>query len=251
MLEIRKEQMEVFEQAAVKNFEDRVIEHLEESFPKRCSALGEARVRGIIRYGWEQAKGYGLISERGVCLYVTLIFALGSGFDADPQLPWAAEALKDDNIEDEVARIDEIYDSAEDYFDNVAGDDNEYLDEALRRAREESSYDISEPEVESLENRIAGMLNNLFPEKYEYIGEDCVNGLIQLGIESTKRYDITSERGVAIYIGLMFILGSGFDNDPQFPWAEMILNDEAITDQTERVDGIYAAAVSALEQWPA
>ena len=95
------------------------------------------------------------------------------------------------------------------------------------------------------------MLSNLFPEKYEYIGEDCVNGLIQLGVESAKRYEITGERGLAVYIGLMFILGSGFDNDPQFPWAAEILNDETITDQIERVNGLRSAAMLALEQWPA
>jgi hypothetical protein len=249
ILKIRNEQMEVFEQAAARNFEDRMIKHLEQSFPRHCDVLGETKIRDIIRYGWDRAKSYGLTSERGVRLYISLMFMLGSGFDADPQLPWAAEILNDRAIQDQTERTDRLYNKAMDYLNRVAGLGNQHIDEALRKIHQQGIAALSQSAAREFVNYMVMQLNQIFPQKYEYLGEDRARHLILLGIKSAKGYGITTEHGFAIYIVLMFMLGSGVDADPQFAWIAAILKDEAITDETQRVYQLYEQAMAYLEKW--
>lgn len=43
-----------------------------------------------MRYGLQRAESRNLQTERDAYLYLALMFMLGSLFDEDPQLPWAA-----------------------------------------------------------------------------------------------------------------------------------------------------------------
>ena len=58
MLKIRKEQMEVFEQAAIRNFEDEMVQHLKKFSSRHCEVIGEDNVRKVIRMGIERGKKY-------------------------------------------------------------------------------------------------------------------------------------------------------------------------------------------------
>ncbi len=95
MLKIRAEQIEVFEQAAIRNFIERMVVYMQETFPKHYEILGRDKVRDLVRYGIEQAKAHELTAERSIRLYTTLMLMFGSRFDADPQYPWADEILDD------------------------------------------------------------------------------------------------------------------------------------------------------------
>jgi hypothetical protein len=63
MLKIRKEQMEVFEQAAIRNFEDEMVQHLKKFSPRHCDVIGEDNVREVIRLGIERGKKYNLTNR--------------------------------------------------------------------------------------------------------------------------------------------------------------------------------------------
>ena len=47
----------------------------------------------------------------------------------------------------------------------------------------------------------------------------------------------------------MLILGSGFDADPQFPWAAAALKDGPAADPNERAKRLHGAAMQYLEKW--
>src|SRR5262249_39606812 len=49
------------------------------------------------------------------------------------------------------------------------------------------------------------------------------------------------------YCELIFMLGSDFDTDPQYPWAATILTDPAVTDQMVRADHLFQAVMRLLE----
>jgi hypothetical protein len=116
MFKVRKKQQEAFSEEAVKDFEDRMVTHLGKFFPANCEALGERSVRRMIRWGIQKAAGYGVVAERGVCIYIDAMFAFGRDFDADPALPWAAAILRDRKIKSETARADRLFDAA---FDHI------------------------------------------------------------------------------------------------------------------------------------
>ena len=87
MLIIRKEQMNSLKQLPSKAFEDSMVEHVREFFPNHYRVAGEPAVREVIKYGIVQTQKYDFTSERNVCLYITVMFMLGSNFDSDIFFP--------------------------------------------------------------------------------------------------------------------------------------------------------------------
>lgn len=252
MLVIRETQVTVLEQAVLRTFESRLLEHLKEFFPKHCEILGEEQVRKVIRLGIERAKQYGLVSERDIHLYLGLMFMLGSYFDQDPQLPWAAKILTDENIVYPNHRADQLHNRAMAYLNQAAGRDSQYLDRALRKARELPSSALSrtgEDKQISFGDYMLKLLYRLFFEKYEAVGDPNIRQMVRQGYQAARNYNLTGEPGIATYICLIFMLGSGFDRDPQYPWAETVLNDAALTDPTKKGESLYKSAMAHLEKW--
>lgn len=112
MMNTRPEQMETLSKAAYKDFENRMVAHLQEFFPNECDALGEDEVRDEIKYGVRRSKVYGFESEQDVCRYIDLMFAFGSNFDADPDLKDLREVLDDKSSDNPGDRMDRLYEAA-------------------------------------------------------------------------------------------------------------------------------------------
>ncbi|MCK4857938.1 MAG: DUF4123 domain-containing protein [candidate division Zixibacteria bacterium] len=106
---IRDPQMASFTEASIKDFENRMVVHLNEFFPEQCEALGEPKTREAIRYGIKRAATYGIDTERNVCKYTDIMFAYGRDFDKNPELPWAAEVLNSSKYADQTTRIEELH----------------------------------------------------------------------------------------------------------------------------------------------
>lgn len=51
-----------------------------------------------------------------------------------------------------------------------------------------------------------------------------------------------------MFLDLMFLLGSEFDTDPQYPWAGAILADRTIRGQVERADRLHATSIEYLDK---
>jgi hypothetical protein len=304
MLKIRKEQYEELGKISLKRFEDNMVEHIKEFFPENYDALGETVVRKVIEYGVERAEAHGFETEPDVNMYIDLMFLLGSHFDTDPQLPWAAEILQeestedkltedeltedesmedesiedesmedetieDESIEDElteeelieaesiedesiaepVGRVEKLYDQAIEYLDRIEGPEDEYLVNALDEFSDISLEELPLTRSEDIENKTISLLRRIWPEKCQALGTDALNHLIRYGTESAQRYRITGQRGVVLYTMLMFMLGSGFDTDPQFPWAATVLKDESIINEAARIDRLYKEAMAFLDEW--
>jgi hypothetical protein len=254
MLVIREEQMAILEQDAIRHLETRLLEHLQEYFPKHCKILGETQVRKTIRLGVERAGRYDLVSERDIHLYVGLMFMFGSYFDTDPQLAWAGTILTDDSTVHSQAPIDRLYETAMDYHDQVAGKTSELLVSALNLAKELPASALVRTEREKRQGVSFGahmlkVLASLWPEKYDLIGKEAIRALVENAYEPAKAYRLQNELGAAIYIALMFMLGSGFDKDPQYPWAEAILQDTSSPDGADKGDQLYAGAQKHLRRW--
>jgi hypothetical protein len=94
VLTIRPEQLKIFSQAEVQEFEDWVLAHLRRFFPRQCDATGEWSLRSTIQYGIQRAAVYGITDRRDVCKYIDLMVVFGRDFDTDQRLSWAGEILK-------------------------------------------------------------------------------------------------------------------------------------------------------------
>ncbi|MDS4026630.1 MAG: hypothetical protein RKO25_06565 [Candidatus Contendobacter sp.] len=251
MLVMREAQMTTFEQAAVHNFENRLLEHLKEFFPKHCEILGDEQVRKVIRLGIERAEQYEVVSERDLYLYVGLMFMLGSYFDEDPQLPWAGKILKDEDIVDPSDRIDRLHDRAMAFLNEAAGQESQYEERALRKVCELPASALArtgEDRELSFGDYMLKLLYALFPEKYQAVGDPAIRQLVRQGYQSARGYQLTDEKGIATYINLMFILGGGFDNDPQYPWVATLLHGKSQLGPLMKGETLYKEAVVNLQK---
>jgi hypothetical protein len=125
MLIIRRDQMEIFREHMLKQFENLQLAHLNKYYAEECQALGEEGVREAIRYGIEQANRHDVLIEYDVSRYINLMFNFGRDFDTDPAFPWAAEILKDEGTLSGSAKMDRLYDEAEKHLSQALGIDRQ------------------------------------------------------------------------------------------------------------------------------
>ena len=273
MLVIRKAQMEAFEKIAVRRFEDGLLDHLRTFFPNHAATLGDQQLGRVIRYGLQRAESRKVQTERGVYQYLALMFMLGSLFDEDPQLPWAAtlepvtpppanaaepaesapaaedgadQAPPAEEIpESPDAHIERVYGEAMVFLDQTAGPDNGFLHQTLNLLRQPQVFD-GLPTAPSFGHRLLLLLQALAPAKYQTLGDEPVRALVRSGYEAAKRHGFTTEPGMMSYIALAYVLGSGFDRDPVYPWAAATLSDPALVNPAQRSAALRETALAHL-----
>ena len=94
----------------------------------------------------------------------------------------------------------------------------------------------------AFEDRMIAHLKKVFPEKFESLGEPKIREAIQYGTQRAASYRIISERDVCKYIDLMLLYGRDFDKDPALPWAQSILQNQALRNPTAKIERLYKAA---------
>ena len=121
MLQIRKEQMKVFETQLAGQFEDRAYGHLQKCWSGKCEASGEDAVREFIRDGINRAANYGIASRRDIIVFLDVACALGQHFDADPQFLWAQQILTNSGLSPK-RKIQRLWDRTKDYLEAAKGE---------------------------------------------------------------------------------------------------------------------------------
>lgn len=115
MLMIRQDQMETLNQYMLDKYEDLVFFHLTENYTDTCAALGEDGVRETIRHGIRRAQSYDIRIEADISRYIDMMFRFGKDFDTDPDLPWAAAILGDENLVAGFEKLDLLEAAAQEY----------------------------------------------------------------------------------------------------------------------------------------
>ena len=246
-MKIRKEQVEALEAAAARSFQDQMVEHLKDFAPRHAEAVGEQGLREVVRLGIERAGKYGLTNRGAVRLYIELMVTLGSDFDTDPQFPWAAEVLTDEKIIGQAARTSHLYERAMVYLDRAGGPDKAYAIDALRTDAGRRIEDLATPGG-SVRGTVLAEMKRTHPQKCACVGAPALRRLIEEGIESAKRFGLSTDAGAAVFVLLMFALGHGFATDPQFPWAAEALGERDPADPDERAERLHDAARSYFRQ---
>ena len=206
-------------------------------------------IREVTAYGVERAEDYGFETKRDTPLFIDLMLLLGSHFDEDLQYPWAKKILTDESISDPIERADRLYDTGLEILDETAGEQNEYLDRALIRLREASFDDFSEDQTQDALSAISTFLMNIWPQKAKNLSDPVISRLVQEATLLAHSNNMASERGLAVISTLMFMLGSGFVEDPLFPWAASVLESEVATSPADKTNQLYKEAVTFMQKW--
>lgn len=243
-MRIRKEQMKAFEEAAVGNFDGHLVEKLKERFPKQCEAMGNEGLKALVRLGREQAEKHGFKTSRSIDAYVHLMPVLGSYFDRDPQVPWAAEILAKPGFKDEHARMEALRTRALEHVNQVSGPGGEHIKRALERLRASQLEGFARSGVPHFETYMLQRLAALYPEKAAAAGEIALRTVMRGAVEAARNYGLTNEAGVTLLVALQFMLGAGFDTDPQYGWAAGVLKDPG--DAAAKARKLHEAAMRYL-----
>ncbi len=249
MLKIREEQMTTFRAAAFRRFEGDMVEHVKEFFPNHYRIAGEQIVRNVIQYGIERSQIYDFTTERDMCLYITVMFMLGSNFDTDFFYPWAPEILKDKSESDPSVRSDKLADAALDFMKRTAGENNSDINRALLTLSKEHTQIISKDLTGNFAIQAKNLLQRFYHRKYTVLGDRTIDRLVNVGRKTGADYGITSSNGQILLIVLMFFLGSACDREPFLPWIKDILTDPAMEDQDKKIKRLYEESVNYMEKW--
>jgi len=243
---VRAEQMSAFKQMALHSFEDKMLVHLREFSPQLFKAAGEGQMREVIQLGMDRAATYGFTFRGPVRLYLELMLLFGSYFDTDPQYPWAADILVNQEAGSQMQRAELLYAKAMDYRHKVAGPEDAFALEALRNI----ATFLRQPIPLSSLNFVPAMLQeiaNLYPQKAAYVGKEGLEALIYQGMDDAQRQRFSTVRGVTLFIVLMLAFGHSCGSDPLYPWIPNSLKDEAIADYEARIMYLEEKTLSWIE----
>jgi hypothetical protein len=220
MLQINQRQFDALDQDARERFEQELLEHVKGFMPEHAKAIGDEGCRKVIRLGIERADGHGFTLRGPIRFYVELMIQFGSGFDTDPQLPWASAALADKSVSDEMARAERLYEAYQKYDTAVIGPERNYVRTAAARARGLKPEALDVPADQDRTAVMVAKMKEYYPEKAAVVGDPTLARLLPLGSQRAAKYEITSDRGGMLFAVLMFVLGHQFDTDPRLPWIE-------------------------------
>lgn len=108
MLTIRREQMEVFKQGASRNFEDAMVQHINNLFLRLARRVGEPGLRDVIRYGIRKAHQYGIIRQCDIGRYIAIMLMFGPHFDEKATSGPLQAVLRDPRFRTSIARTNAL-----------------------------------------------------------------------------------------------------------------------------------------------
>lgn len=246
-MQIRQEQLQAFDDAAMPAFENFMVDHLKRFATRHCAVLGEPGVRQVIQLGVKNAAAYGLTTRGPVRLFIELMFLLGSGFDRDPQLRWAHNILTDDNISDGPTRADVLYEASLDYYGRVIGLHSRFATAALRGIFDEAPTVIA-ISGSNFAHEVYSAMQRLYPEKCADAGEHTIHALIADAKTLAESMSATTQRTTILFAVCMFAFGYYFHADPLYPWISGTLqNTNGIKDPDQRVERLYEKTMTYIE----
>lgn len=201
--------------------EDELLEHLWRRHPEQGVIVTDPGIRRAIAVAIERARGHGFVERPEVRGYLTLMVFLGGHFDEDPQLEWAGAVLRDSAAQPRPEVMAALLGETSTRLRLVVGRRGGHYRRALARARDLDFEAIAARSGD--EDGLHDLLDHLYHRKYDSLGEFVVRELIVLARSRAADHGLTTPAGVGVYLGLMFLLGSGFDRDPFHPWAASAL----------------------------
>jgi len=92
--------------------------------------------------------------------------------------------------------------------------------------------------LEGFVEKMREHLSDTFPRETRELGQKALEETIWYGIGRAETHEVTSERDVCLYLGLMLVFGRDFDREHAF--AREILADKSVPRPSERMDRLQA-----------
>ncbi len=240
---IRDAQVKVLEQAAVENFVFEMANHCREFSPHLTKTLDDEQLEAAVRQGIKKAESYGFDQRGPVRFYLDLMIVFGSGFDTDPQYPWAKEMLAPVEEIPQMQRSEALHEKTTDYLEKVDGKENAHTLAALQELSDRIKQGLTFRR-DSFDADILTLMKEVHPRKYEETGEEQLRQLIKVGRKKgLTDYGFKKPRPVALMVVLAFAFGYEFDNDPFLPWISRTLGKTEFETPDHKADELERRAL--------
>ncbi|MDX2060420.1 MAG: hypothetical protein SFV24_21600 [Gemmatimonadales bacterium] len=225
----------------------RVIARIREGYPQDFQILGAEQVGRVVDLGIARAAEHGFVQGDEVEKYVDLMFLLGSHFDEDPLLPWAAHILTDQGLASPWIRITTLEVTAAKQLLLTAGAEGEHYRAALVRARLLPYEDLIRVRAEDPVADLQRLLYSLYPELYRTQSRTGLAAMMAKATAAAEQFGMAGRDGRTVLAALMFLVGTHFDRDPLHPWATEALAQPL--DPVAKARALHSAAMARLDQY--
>jgi hypothetical protein len=108
---------------------------------------------------------------------------------------------------------------------------------------------LAQTRREAFIDRLVAQLRKHWTSECEALESDALHERVGDAIDRAAKYELRAEVDVARYVNVTLALGPAFDEDPCYPWARAILEEEAFTasKKVERLCALTAEALSKRE----
>jgi hypothetical protein len=92
---------------------------------------------------------------------------------------------------------------------------------------------------QAFEDEMVAHLSQFSPPLFRVIKKDQMREVVQFGLLRARQHGFTLRGPIRLYLELMLLFGSHFDNDPQYPWANEVLADRNSIPEMERAERLH------------
>jgi hypothetical protein len=113
--------------------------------------------------------------------------------------------------------------------------------------RREQAEELRKLPLQVFEDEMVAHLADFSPPLFNVIKEDQMRVAVRFGIERAGECGFTLRGPIRLYLELMLLFGSHFDNDPQYPWAGEIVHDDSGVEM-ERAERLHRQTIEYQEK---
>lgn len=208
MLTISYNQWNSMKNATELEFFELLVPQLHDRFPTHLHHMDDTATLHLIKTSANKGKSYGFEATCHTYYFIDLSIRLGASFDKDPQLPWAQEMLTGSS--DPWPTMKRLYPRAyyhiEYMMDRCRIDFPTHAYQAMRANWTSVLHEtLTLPKLQTL-------FANIWPRKAEKMDDKILAAL-------NDQEAVLTELCKSEQIVLAFLLGSGFETDPAYPWS--------------------------------
>jgi hypothetical protein len=227
--------MEVLGRPMLEQFKSELLQGLSVFSPELHALRGDGVFLRVIEDGLAKAARYGFTNRGPIRFFLECMLTYGIEFDVDFQIRDLGERLTHRHLNGQAWHADQAFVAIERYQLQTRGRDNDYAVQALNRLAPFLER-LDALHEDSLEADLLGVLASIYPEKFQYVGEDRLRRLAAVARDEATRFAIATPSGVGLLAGLMFALGLGISRDPLYPWVRDTLTRPAVQDPARRIE---------------
>jgi len=118
----------------------------------------------------------------------------------------------------------------------------------MLQIRSEQNDALKTMALKRFEDEMVVHLGEFSPPLVKTLKEVQLRHAIRFGIKRAKHYNFTNRGPVRFYLEMMFMFGSHFDTDPQYPWASEILINQDADSQKQCADRLFEKTMDYRKQ---